>query len=101
MNPFHFDQCDDNFSCSREEYLIVSNSFLVNQLLTPRYLDPGINTPAESLFELDDDLVGLATGLEFLDGADIDLYRNLVPTSLAQGVESCLEKCGIPKTDYV
>ena len=63
--------------------------------------DPGINTPAESLFKLDDDLVGLATGLEFLDGANIDLYRNLVPSSIAQGVESCLLKCGIPKTDYV
>ncbi|KAH6674910.1 RmlC-like cupin domain-containing protein [Halenospora varia] len=60
--------------------------------------DPGINTPAESLFMLDDDLVGLATGLEFLEGADIDLYRHLVPSSLAQGVESCLVKCGIKKT---
>jgi len=63
--------------------------------------DPGINIPAQTLFELDDDLASLALGLEFLPGADIELYRNLVPSSLAQGVESCLEKCGIPKTDYV
>jgi hypothetical protein len=34
--------------------------------------DPGLNTPAESLSMLDDDLVGLALGLEFLPGADID-----------------------------
>lgn len=57
--------------------------------------DPGINTPAESLFELDDDLVGLATGLKFLEGTDIDLYRHLVPSSLVQGVDSCLVKCGL------
>jgi hypothetical protein len=61
--------------------------------------DPGLNTPAESLFMLDDDLVGLALGLEFLPGADIDKYRHLVPASLAQGVESCLSKCGISKSE--
>lgn len=44
--------------------------------------DPGINTPAESLFMLDDDFAGLALGLEFLDGADIDKYRHLVPATL-------------------
>jgi len=63
--------------------------------------NPGINIPAEMHFELNDDLAGLALGSEFLLGADIELYRNLVPGSLARGVESCLEKCGIPKSDYV
>ncbi|KAE9378299.1 RmlC-like cupin [Stipitochalara longipes BDJ] len=61
--------------------------------------DPGLNTPAESLFMLDDDLVGLALGLEFLPGADIDKFRHLVPASLAQGVESCLSRCGISKNE--
>jgi hypothetical protein len=59
--------------------------------------DPGINTPAETLFQLDDDFAGLALGLEFLEGADIDTYRHLVPATLAQGVESCLRRCGIEK----
>lgn len=59
--------------------------------------DPGINTPAESLFMLDNDFAGLALGLEFLPGADIDKFRNLVPATLAQGVESCLRRCGIKK----
>lgn len=59
--------------------------------------DPGINTPAESLYQLDDDFAGLALGLEFLEGADIDKFRHLVPTTLAQGVESCLRRCGIAK----
>ncbi|KAH8670369.1 spherulin-1A [Tricladium varicosporioides] len=59
--------------------------------------DPGINTPAESLFMLDDDFSGLALGLEFLPGADIDKFRHLVPATLAQGVETCLKRCGITK----
>ncbi|KAJ4358426.1 uncharacterized protein N0V89_003009 [Didymosphaeria variabile] len=59
--------------------------------------DPGLNTPAESLFLLDDDFAGLALGLEFLEGADIDKFRHLVPATLAQGVESCLRRCGIKK----
>jgi hypothetical protein len=59
--------------------------------------DPGINTPAETLFQLDDDFASLALGLEFLEGADIDKYRHLVPATLAQGVESCLRRCGIEK----
>ncbi|KAH6673059.1 RmlC-like cupin domain-containing protein [Halenospora varia] len=61
--------------------------------------DPGINTPAESLFMLDDDFSGLALGLEFLPGADIDKFRHLVPATLAQGVETCLTRCGITKND--
>ena len=59
--------------------------------------DPGVNTPAEMLLQLDDDFAGLALGLEFLPGTDIDKYRNLVPATLAQGVESCLKRCGIKK----
>jgi hypothetical protein len=61
--------------------------------------DPGINTPGESLFMLDDEFSGLALGLEFLPGADIDKYRKLVPATLAQGVESCLRRCGIEKNE--
>jgi hypothetical protein len=57
--------------------------------------DPGINTPGESLFMLNNEFVGLALGLEFLPGAHIDKYRDLVPASPTQGVESCLRKCGI------
>lgn len=59
--------------------------------------DPGINTPGESLFMLDDDFAALGLGLEFLPGADIDVYCHLVPATLAQGVESCLRRCGIRK----
>lgn len=59
--------------------------------------DPGIHTPAETLYQLDDDFAGLALGLEFLEGADIDKFRHLVPATLAQGVESCLKRCGLEK----
>jgi hypothetical protein len=59
--------------------------------------DPGLNTPGESMFMLDDEFSGLGLGLEFLPGADIESFRDLVPASLAQGVESCLKRCGIAK----
>jgi hypothetical protein len=59
--------------------------------------DPGINTLTETLFQLDDFFASLALGLEFLEGADIDRYRHLVPATLAQGVEDCLRRCGIEK----
>lgn len=52
--------------------------------------DRGVTTPADSLFMLDDDLAG----------ADIDKYRNLVPATLAQGVELCLERFGIKKNTF-
>jgi hypothetical protein len=39
--------------------------------------DPGINTPGKSLFMLDGEFSGLALGLEFLPGEDIDKYRKL------------------------
>ncbi|PVH83674.1 hypothetical protein DL98DRAFT_512864 [Cadophora sp. DSE1049] len=61
--------------------------------------DPGANFPAETLFQLDDDFAGLALGLEFLPGADIDKFRHLVPATLAQGVDSCLRRCGIKKNE--
>lgn len=62
--------------------------------------DPGINTPGESLFMLDNEFSGLALGLEFLPGADIDKYRDLVPATLAQGVvESYLRRCRIEKNE--
>jgi len=46
---------------------------------------------------LDNDFAGLTLGLEFLPGADIDTYRDLVPPTLAQGVANCLAACGIVK----
>lgn len=32
-----------------------------------------------------------------VDGANIDTFRSLVPVSIASGVESCLQRCGIAK----
>jgi hypothetical protein len=61
--------------------------------------DPSINTPAESLFMLDDKFASLALGLEFLPGANNDNFRTLVPATLAQGMESCLKRCGIEKNE--
>lgn len=56
--------------------------------------DPGVNSLGESLFELDNPFISLATGIP---GSDIDKYRQLVPATIAQGVDGCLAKCGIKK----
>lgn len=87
-DPVHvFDECD----AGRADYFPVIAAFNSE--------DPGANFPAETLFQLDDDFAGLALGLEFLPGADIDKFRHLVPATLAQGVDSCLRRCGIKKNE--
>ncbi|KAK7189537.1 uncharacterized protein CC84DRAFT_1163074 [Paraphaeosphaeria sporulosa] len=60
--------------------------------------DPRVNTPAESLFLLND-FVGLVLGLKSLEGADIDRFRHLVSAPLVQGVVSCLRRSGISKNE--
>lgn len=60
--------------------------------------DPGLNAPAESLFQLSDEFIAPTFGsLDVLDGREIERFRNLVPATVALGVETCLRRCGITK----
>lgn len=62
--------------------------------------DPGVQQTAQSLFSLDDDLLEAAFKSDFtFAGQDIDQFRAIIPPNVAKGVESCLEKCGIPKSN--
>jgi hypothetical protein len=60
--------------------------------------DPGVQQTAQSLFELDDDLLEAAFASDFtFEGRDIDQFRALIPPNVALGVETCLQKCGLEK----
>ena len=60
--------------------------------------DPGLQQVAQRLFDLDDDLLQAEFGNEFIfPGEDIDQFRAMIPENVANGVESCLTKCGIQK----
>lgn len=58
--------------------------------------DPGVNTIAQAFFALDDDTIRAVAG-NAVEGADIDKFRGLLSTSVALGVEQCLQQCNIPK----
>jgi hypothetical protein len=61
--------------------------------------DPGVQQTAQSLFDLDDDLLEAAFNSDFtFAGQDIDQFRALIPKNVALGVDSCLEKCGLRKS---
>jgi len=58
--------------------------------------DFGTGQAADELFAMSDDVVSAAFG-QAIDGADVDKLRSSIPTSIAQGVEQCLQTCGIAK----
>ncbi|XXG99012.1 hypothetical protein Hte_005345 [Hypoxylon texense] len=59
--------------------------------------DPGANTMAQAYFALADDTIRAAAG-NHVSGADVDKFRGIISTSVALGVEQCLQKCNIPKS---
>jgi hypothetical protein len=60
--------------------------------------DPGVQQSAQRVFDLDDDVLEAMFANDFtFNGADIDTFRSLIPANVANGVESCLAKCGIAK----
>ncbi|KAI1807641.1 RmlC-like cupin domain-containing protein [Daldinia bambusicola] len=58
--------------------------------------DPGASTIAQAYFALEDDTIRATVG-NHISGADVDKFRGLLSTSVAQGVEQCLKTCGIAK----
>ncbi|KAK4499265.1 hypothetical protein PRZ48_009778 [Zasmidium cellare] len=59
--------------------------------------DPGVEQAAQTLFNLDPELVKADLGVEAINGQDIEAFRKMIPANVALGVESCLKKCGIQK----
>lgn len=60
--------------------------------------DAGVNTVANNFFSLRPDVVSATLGgVQTLDGKDIDSFRHAIPANLAQGIDACLNKCGIKR----
>ncbi|KAH8703403.1 RmlC-like cupin domain-containing protein [Talaromyces proteolyticus] len=61
--------------------------------------DPGVQQSAQTLLGFRTDLVDAVLGATntTIDGKDIDTFRGLVPKNVADGVDSCLTKCGIQR----
>ncbi|WPG99156.1 RmlC-like cupin [Acrodontium crateriforme] len=62
--------------------------------------DPGVEQSAQTLFELDPELVKADLGLQTIAGEDIENFKNAIPKNVALGIESCLKKCNIQKKAY-
>lgn len=59
--------------------------------------DPGVEQAAQTLFNLDPELVKADLGVEAINGQDIEQFKNTIPANVALGVETCLKKCSISK----
>ncbi|KAI0158307.1 spherulin-1A [Xylariaceae sp. FL1272] len=60
-------------------------------------VDPGVQQSAQTFFGLRPDIIQAALAVDAINGADIETFKGMIPANVAQGVESCLKKCGITK----
>lgn len=61
--------------------------------------DPGVQQLAQTLFELDPEIIKADLGVQTINGQDIESFASQLPKNVASGVESCLQKCNIPKSE--
>lgn len=59
--------------------------------------DPGVEQSAQTLFELEPELVSSVLGVQTINGEDVGKFEGMLPKNVALGVESCLKKCGIER----
>ncbi len=60
--------------------------------------DPGVQQTAQTFFGFEDDVITAAVGAEVtVDGQDVKSFKTLIPANVANGVEQCLQTCGIQK----
>ncbi|RSH80205.1 hypothetical protein EHS25_007215 [Saitozyma podzolica] len=60
--------------------------------------DPGVEQIAQSFFGLRTDVVSATLGgVSSIDSADLESFQDLITANVAQGVDSCLKKCGIKR----
>ncbi|KAK5744783.1 hypothetical protein LTR17_001859 [Elasticomyces elasticus] len=57
--------------------------------------DPGVEQAAQSLFELDEQVVQADLGVDTLNGESIEDFKNKLPANVALFVEECLKTCNI------
>jgi len=60
--------------------------------------DPGVEQVAQAFFSLNPAVVGATLGgITTLNGQDIESFREHIPANVAQGIDTCLKKCGIKR----
>lgn len=60
--------------------------------------DPGVSQIAQAFFNLNPAVVSSTLGgVASLNGMDLESFRAHIPNNVAQGIDSCLKKCGIKR----
>ncbi|KZZ93687.1 spherulin-1B precursor [Moelleriella libera RCEF 2490] len=61
--------------------------------------DPGVQSIAQSFFQLRPDIVQATLGSnpQSLSGSDIETFRELIPANIALGIDECLAKCNMKR----
>jgi hypothetical protein len=60
--------------------------------------DPGVEQVAQTFFNLRPDVVSATLGgVQTINGADIESFRDRIPANIALGIDACLKKCGIKR----
>ncbi|KAK2048313.1 spherulin-1A [Colletotrichum somersetense] len=61
-------------------------------------VDPGVEQVAQTFFNLRPDVVSATLGgVQTIDGADLESFREHIPANIALGIDACLKKCGIKR----
>ncbi|GKT91397.1 spherulin-1B precursor [Colletotrichum tofieldiae] len=61
-------------------------------------VDPGVEQVAQAFFNLRPDVVSSTLGgVQTIDGADLESFRDHIPANIALGIDACLNKCGIKR----
>ncbi|TID04101.1 Spherulin-1A [Colletotrichum higginsianum] len=61
-------------------------------------VDPGVEQVAQAFFNLRPDVVSATLGgVQTVDGADLESFREHIPANIALGIDACLNKCGIKR----
>lgn len=87
MTPFYQGSVHTQFNpdCAPATFVAAFNSE-----------DFGAGQVLDEVVSLSTDVVEAAFG-QAVDGANVDAFRKYIPISIANGVESCLQRCGIAK----
>lgn len=60
--------------------------------------DAGVGQIAQNFFDLESNvLTATLGGVNMISGADIESFRDLIPDNFANGIQECLDRCGIQR----
>lgn len=86
MQPFYQGSIHAQFNpeCEKATFIAAFNNE-----------DFGAGQAADELFSMSPDVVSAAFG-QAISGEDVAKFKGKIPTSIANGVQACLQKCNIP-----